>query len=253
MLHTIYDLGVVRTIFIFALTFFSVNLAFAGPIVIQEVYVDNPNPGQMLIVGKGFGMTPEATLGTYGVLNLTSISNNALIADLPFGIGDGQYLLHVTVPPTGPTATGCETGKPLALVFQYSGSSCASTTNYQNGRFECLGDPAGAQPINIQMTKDATKVDVIPGDESVQLGDSVSFISTGTRLKSETKFDITQGGLVLQSLNIHSSCSKPLNVGDVFGSMTLTNIIPGGSDVSTYRSSSDEFDMVLTNRGGGEI
>ena len=52
-------------------------------------------------------------------------------------------------------------------------------------------------------------------------GDLVTFEATGDRLKSNLVFDIRQGSSTVQDLKIHTSCSKPLNVGDQFGSMIL--------------------------------
>ena len=38
---------------------------------------------------------------------------------------------------------------------------------------------------------------------------------------SETKLEIRQDGRSMQSLNIHTSCSQPLEAGDQFGSLEL--------------------------------
>ena len=69
-------------------------------------------------------------------------------------------------------------------------------------------DPAVAQPVQIQITKDADKIEVDPSDGSISIGDSVTFITNDKKLKSELRFDVAQSGSTLQSLNIHASCSR---------------------------------------------
>ena len=225
------------------------NTATAGSVVIQEVYVfDFAKP--IAIYGEGFGTDPEVTLGTKGVLERDVLSSTLIVASLPYDIEvGGQYLLLVTVPPTASSAdAGCDAGKPMALTFQYTGGSCDDSDNDQERKFECSGDPEGAGPVGIRITKDAAKTEVIPSDKSIEVGESVTFIATGKRLKSKTQFDVVQDGSVLQSLNIHTSCSKPITaspIRDVFGSMTLTGFFPEGTDESELRPSSDEFDMVV--------
>lgn len=121
----------------------------------------------------------------------------------------------------------CTDGKPTALLFEYTGASCDATTNTQNGKFKCKGTLNGEEPIRVVITKDAKKVIADPNIESVYVGDQVIiYRKNGDKLASETKFDIRQGLKVLQSLTIHTSCSKPLNVGDQFGSMVLQKFIP---------------------------
>lgn len=227
--------------------------ATAGSVAIQEVYVDKWAPGTIQIVGQGFGTDPHVTLGTFGALDLWVASENLIVAALPLGIGDGQYKLLVTVSPTG-SAGGCETGKPVALAFQYTGGSCLDTTNLQEGKLECDGDAAGAEPVRVRVAgKHGEKTEVEPSDESVEIGDTVMVIATHKKLKAETRLGIEQGGLVLQSLAIHTSCSKPLAVGDQFGSLLLTGFFPEGSDESDFSDNSDEFDMVIAagDDGGG--
>ena len=55
----------------------------------------------------------------------------------------------------------------------------------------------------------------------ILVGSFVTFEATGDRLKSNLVFDIRQGSDTVQDLKIHTSCSKPLNLGDQFGSMIL--------------------------------
>lgn len=114
-------------------------------------------------------------------------------------------------------------GKAIKVKFEYTGESCDSTTNDQEGKVKCSGDPNGAQPISINVTKDADKVSVSP-NSGILIGDIVTFTATGNELKADLKFDILGGGGIEQSIKIHTSCSKPLGVGDQFGSMQLVQL-----------------------------
>ena len=67
--------------------------------------------------------------------------------------------------PEVPPAT-CADGKPNRLVFEYTGDDCSATTNQQEGKLECDGDPNGAAPISIVMTRDADEIDVSPTSET---------------------------------------------------------------------------------------
>ena len=99
--------------------------------------------------------------------------------------------------------------------------------NGQSGKFECSGDSKGAVPIKVVITKDAEKFSVNQATESINNGEEFTFSkNNGKILQSETKFDIVQGGQILQSLAIHTSCSKDLVVGDRLGRVTLNAFIP---------------------------
>lgn len=157
-------------------------------------------------------------------------------------------MLTVEAEPAGSTASGCTDGKPIALKFQYTGSACSATTNEQDGDVKCAGDPAGAEPVGIRVTKHADKIGLDPSDASIAVDGSVTFSALDKKLNSELQFDIVHAGTTVQRLSIHVSCSKPLAVGDQFGSMLLTDFLPQGGDASVLQTDSDEFDMVVTDR-----
>ena len=130
-------------------------------------------------------------------------------------------------PPPPPASCPDSTKKVKAIEFQYTGDSCGATTNFQldskgNEKFKCSGDPNNAEPVEVVITKDADKATVDPS--TFGLTDKVTITATGATLRADTKFDIRQNSTVLQSLNIHTSCSKPLEVGDQFGSLLVTDL-----------------------------
>ena len=212
--------------------------AFADTTISEVLVINDPNGQavQLRIEGEGFGSDPQVNLGNYldplivseftcdSNLPLAPLATECLIADLPGGIEDGDFLLSMTR-----METGCEGEKPNVLSFVYVPDSCDATSNYQEGKFECSdsGLPSGIG-VNIELVKHANKIDVLPvAPDVLYPGDVVSFTSNEKHLKSELKFDIKEDGSSVQSLNIHASCSKPLAVGDVFGSLELVEYMAG--------------------------
>jgi hypothetical protein len=127
----------------------------------------------------------------------------------------------VTVNVVEPPAS-CEDGKPTALVFEYTGDDCSATTNLQEGKFTCAETGALGDLVNVVMTKDAGKFAVeIDGNRvKISYSDPV-----GKEFPSEIKYDVI-GETGTQSQTLHTSCSKPLNVGDQFGALVLQKFIP---------------------------
>ena len=65
--------------------------------------------------------------------------------------------------------SGCEIGKPTALVFQYTGDDCVDGNDQASDKWSCSGDPSGADPVQVVLTKDADKFNVSPS--TVSIGD----------------------------------------------------------------------------------
>lgn len=140
---------------------------------------------------------------------------------------------QATFPAFGTSQALCRAGKPVALVFQYTGQPCSASRNTQAaGKWTCSGDPAMAQPVSVTMTKDASVMAVslkndVDGDGRIDVGDSFEISRTdGREFSTETAFNIVSGSTTLQSLMIHTSCSQPLNFGDQFGSARLVGFTP---------------------------
>jgi hypothetical protein len=134
-------------------------------------------------------------------------------------------------PPLIPPGS-CADGKPVSLVFEYTGEDCDlnpttdPATNLQLGKFTCTGDPNDTAPVQVVITEKENKYTVTP--DSIGLNDLVTIASSdGKSLPSNTTFDIQAlDGTVLQSINIHTSCSKELAEGDRFGSLILKVFVP---------------------------
>jgi len=143
--------------------------------------------------------------------------------------------------PPAPGVDDCE-GQVIRAVFEYTGGPCGATTNDQSGKVKCSGDLIGS-PAGITVTKHADKIVASPSS-GIGVGDTVTFYDTSVEgvLKAETKFEVA-GPDGTQSLSLHTSCSRALNVGDQFGSMKLVELettlggivtlgVPGPGDTS---------------------
>ena len=132
----------------------------------------------------------------------------------------------VTEPP--PPEECSDNLKIQAITFTYTGASCSDPLdNPQEGRATCTGDPAAAEPVSIAyIGKDPDKFGVTPGGESIQVNGTVTVEAIGrSTMHADTRLEIRQGGVVLQTVNLHTSCSKSLGVGDIFGALRIEQIV----------------------------
>lgn len=141
-----------------------------------------------------------------------------------------------------PAGNSCADSKPTALTFEYTGESCSASNNGQGNKFDCSGTP-GSDPAQVVITKDASKISVDPN--SVSVGDTFTISRTdGKKFGSETKMNVGN-----QSLNIHTSCSQPLAVGDQFGSLILREFFPEGSSPAASNATDSDVTALETSNG----
>ncbi|MCP4003584.1 MAG: hypothetical protein GY725_05260 [bacterium] len=124
-------------------------------------------------------------------------------------------------PPAPSTGDDCQC-KVIETVFEYTGDACSATTNYQEGKFECSGDPGFATPVEI--TESISSIDVAPTGQVTEILDRVTLRATSGNFPSNTGVSVKQARSSVQDLVIHASCSKALNVGDQFGSLKLVKL-----------------------------
>ena len=194
----------------------------------------------------------------------------------PLEVGNqfGSVLLHNCIGEDSIAGDLCDDGRPRLLTLEYTGDDCSATTHTQDpSKVNCSGDPMGAVEVFILATNNSNPTASgvnIWYQGSVPLGaqfDLSAANANGTRLDAETHvhvFDAT-GATLLQSIEFHTSCSQPLEVGNQFGSVEVIAAIgenagdPGnacgegrprlltmlytGEDcsVSTYAQSSSSF------------
>lgn len=120
------------------------------------------------------------------------------------------------------------TGKLTAISFRYTAEGCTGTTNTQGGRMTCVGGADGDGPVRI-LIRDKNYATIVYGDTAgVAIGETAagSAAAAGLReFKSESRVQIMDGdGAVLEDIIFHSSCSKPLDLGDRFGSLEVVSV-----------------------------
>jgi hypothetical protein len=146
-------------------------------------------------------------------------------------------VLSLVLAPLGSAADGgqdcCADGKPRALTFLYTGDGCDATVHMQDpGKVNCAGDPNDAAQVQILGTNDE---DPNAGGAQVwfngivNLGETFELDAANegeTRLENATFIHIFDlGGVLLQSVEFHTSCSQPLNEGNQFGASLLVGCI----------------------------
>ena len=182
----------------------------------------------------------------------------------------------VLPPPSANGGTDCE-GKVVEAIFMYTGDDCSATTNDQKGKLSCIGVIGGdpninlfdplfpnqfLEPVDVVLKgKGADKINISTefGGTSLVVGERIAFshVDSGKTLGSNTQFDL-EGFYGTQSLKIHTSCSKPLNVGDQLGSMLLVQLtsteggtvtLPDGNELTACDSRLTEVVFEYTANG----
>ncbi len=162
----------------------------------------------------------------------TAVLNGTTLMDMDLANYTG-----ITNPP--PAGDICDVfGKPTALFFDYEPSTDVITgqdsgkaqilfTNPNNGGV----DDDGTSFIVVTDEEDASKALAGDGDQyfrgMVDVGEIFKADNSTANFGSSTVihfFDDQNGGL-LQSIEYHTSCSQPIQIGDVIGSATLVGYI----------------------------
>jgi cysteine-rich repeat protein len=114
-------------------------------------------------------------------------------------------------------------GRIITMKFEYTGEGCSGTTNGQGGKVSCSGGATGVEPVAIRVT-DRREEDVFANVAGVSIGDVFEVLAAVggvSRLPPEIKVWIDDE---LEVIRIHTSCSRPLNVGDHFGSLRVVEM-----------------------------
>jgi hypothetical protein len=131
--------------------------------------------------------------------------------------GNGQLdACEIPLAPPGPHCTSDLQGLTLVYIGDYLGEGC-SVSNPQGGYGTCSGvaDPGDPVSVTVGSGLDADPTDLI------EFGDLVTITPTaGGDLPTLTNVDVT-GANGSQAIQIKTSCSKPLSLGDRFGSFVV--------------------------------
>ena len=138
---------------------------------------------------------------------------------------------------------GCKTDPEIndltSITFRYTGEDCSASDNDQGeigDKWNCVGVP-GPDTVSITVIKDAGKTS--SDKASVNVGD---IFTLADDFSSESI--VAVGG---QTLTFHTSCSQPLAVGDVFGSLEVVGIngLSPGREITYFYE--------VTNNGGTAV
>ena len=124
----------------------------------------------------------------------------------------------------------CNEGKPAVLTVKYTAEDCTASNNPQEGKAKCADFLALPNDVLIVATDKKRCRGIIYFSGLVSRNDpfDIDAAAVGkTRLNGKTHICVfdTQGNL-LQSVEIDTSCSKPLFVGDQFGSILIEDCTP---------------------------
>jgi hypothetical protein len=185
--------------------------------------------------GKHDKMNPEISLYLDGALD-AKIHTSCSVPIGPGQVHGSFRILEAVSSDGGPTCpdsttttptTDCSDGKPLKLEFTYTGGDCSASDNDQpSDKATCSGDPAFAAQVRIiAYGKSDTYLDAV-----VDLDGSFRVDPTSigeSKIDSNLCVDLYDlSGNLLQALTLHTSCSQPLAVGDVYGGIELVTFVP---------------------------
>jgi serine-aspartate repeat-containing protein C/D/E len=124
--------------------------------------------------------------------------------------------------------------KPASLTFKYTGEGCDASDNTQDpDKATCTGSVGGSETVTVMADND----DYLIAPMTVAVDEEFTVSADG--FDSNSVFILTgetPNGPVQETNEIHTSCSQPLAVGDVFGSLELVafNGQRAGSEVTYF-------------------
>jgi hypothetical protein len=200
----------------------------AGPLVnvtvIDDTYGEVPG-SPIPVIGPGetvvLTLTVQVTETTTNTVEVVGQQGNAAC--------EAEASATVTV--LDPPEDCCLNGKPRLLVLRYTGDDCSATSNPQEGAAEC--DDLGTLLEDVYII---ANTDSNPHSGTTWFEGPVSLMGTFTldamsdgesHLSSNTYVHVfdAAGGNQLQFVKFHTSCSKPLFVGDQFGSVMVVDCV----------------------------
>lgn len=126
----------------------------------------------------------------------------------------------------------CELGKPGKLTMRYTGEDCSATSTIQDvSKYSCSGNPGADPSVYIIATDNTSPTSGkiwFSGQVAINSNFTVDASNAGqTRFASNTYFYVynQQGGTLLQTIRVHTSCSVPIVIGDQWGSLVLESTV----------------------------
>jgi hypothetical protein len=172
--------------------------------------------------------------------------------------GGGTVALPNPVParncriPETPPPPNC-LGKVRELRLRYTGGDC-TISNDQDDKASCQGNDPGPGPVGVTITKKPDEVLADPA-AGILAGEVVSIRPSDEdsdgRLSSSIKFDVSGAGGT-QRIEIHTSCSKPLDLRDRFGSFEVVGLTTTEGGVDSW-GAQVEYTYYVQNPSSGPV
>jgi hypothetical protein len=137
---------------------------------------------------------------------------------------DPQDACTIPAPPAPPH---CE-GKIVELNLRYVGGDCNQSMHTQaSGKVICSGNAGTNNNVRILVTGTSGSPTFL-NQSGVDIGDVVDILASAggqSQLPTDTLIRIfSSGGTQIMSIQVHTSCSQPVNLGDVYGSVQVFGI-----------------------------
>lgn len=173
--------------------------------------------GEVLNLSSKSKLINQSTTSTVNV-DATVLGNSAVSCP-------AMDSLDVSVDPA--PLLSCADGKPAKLGFTYVGGACQDSNHSQgSSKSSCSGNSSGVSPVTLKFMD---KKGAVFLTEIVNIGDTV-LVDPGAygkdKFDSETNIAIISNNKVIQSINLHTSCSVPLKVGDQHGGVVISSFTP---------------------------
>ena len=193
-------------------------------------------------IGSKKGTVPGLTLFVGANVNTridlscsTTVTNGQVIGMFKVIRLENELGKRICSPIRPPQTGNCITGgKPNQITFQYIGGNCSTAVNSQprGTKYNCTDSGAiAAGPVNIVISSSATPTTtgffaatVTPGQTFVVRAGSVWTKSKKSKVSgfgSNTYAYLYSGGVLVERIQIHTSCSAPLVPGETFGALKL--------------------------------
>lgn len=190
-------------------------------------------------IGSKKGIVPGLTIFVGANVNTridlscsTLVTNGQIIGMFKVIRLDNDQGKRVCKLPRPPQTGNClTTGKPNQITFQYIGGNCSTAVNSQprGQKYNCTDSGSiAAGPVNIVISSSATPTTtgffagtVNPNQTFVVMAGGTGAKSKSGSFGSNTYAYIYSGGVLVERIQIHTSCSAPLVPGETFGALKL--------------------------------
>ncbi|WDE07685.1 hypothetical protein SG34_012775 [Thalassomonas viridans] len=150
--------------------------------------------------------------------------------------GSNGVTLDCSAPTPPPTSTNdcsfkvpkgphCK-GKVKSMDLHYLGGDCKITPNNQWGKAKCYALKTAKEPVRIRVSDGGHKVYLDQSD--VMIGDIVTASAANAGRHEFGSWSLVEifdaSHKRIQKVYLHTSCHKPLNLGDKFGSVKLVSL-----------------------------